>query len=143
MMATAAPATALRRGQPPRSRRAALPSISFRRIILSHTPPSQQRFRIRFSFCDLTCNYSHSISFANAISYAQPDGAKKTRRQQFVVLIPMFPLHRLVFYQTPFRRHSSQVASRGSPFQMPSNLRNGTIAEKYPSAATTGDKEPK
>ena len=29
-----------------------------------------------------------------------------------------------------------------SPYS-PSNRRNGTIAEKYPSAATTGDKEPK
>ena len=29
-----------------------------------------------------------------------------------------------------------------SPYR-PSNRRNGTIAEKYPSAATTGDKEPK
>jgi len=43
-------------------------------------------------------------------------------------------------YPNKFVRFAKQIISM---FQTPSSLRNGTIAEKYPSAATTGDKDPK
>ena len=44
-----------------------------------------------------------------------------------------------------FRNSRGAAAARMAmrPFQTPSNLRKETIAEKYPSAASTGDKEPK
>ena len=44
-----------------------------------------------------------------------------------------------------FRNSRGAAAARMAmrPFQTPSNLRKETIAEKYPSAASTGDKQPK